>query len=236
MRVVVRISAPGANAVAYAALMRIASLAVLLLLLLVPAAGATDPTGKTAAEIRAYYSSGDWNRAVTKQAKKAKRWLTARTGQRRAPRKPALVLDIDETSLNNYPCLDGNGGLPYDGGLFAQCVVAYDAPAIRPVRSLFKRARDLDVSIFFITGRPDAIRDGTLRNLRAAGFRGRYELILQPAGYDKESLVPYKSGARRKIQRRGFDIIANVGDQRSDLRGGYSERTYKLPNPIYVSP
>jgi acid phosphatase len=207
-----------------------------LALALAPAAGATDPTGKSAAEIRAYYGSGDWSQAVAKQARRAKRWLRARTQARNAPRKPALVLDIDETSLDNYPCLDAGGGIPYEGGPFARCVLAYDAPAIRSVRSLFRRARALGVRVFFITGRPQSLRDGTMRNLRSAGFTGAYELVLQPNDYARESLVPYKRGARRKIQRRGFRILANVGDQRSDLRGGYSERTYKLPNPIYVTP
>jgi hypothetical protein len=28
-------------------------------------------------------------------------------------------------------------------------------------------------------------------------------------------------------------IIANLGDQFSDLAGGYAERTFKLPNPFY---
>jgi HAD superfamily, subfamily IIIB (Acid phosphatase) len=89
--------------------------------------------------------------------------------------------------------------------------------------------------VFFITARPEAIRAGTLQNLRAAGYKGKYELILQPDGYKPDSKVPYKSGARKQIQKRGFHILANVGDQKSDLKGGYSERTYKLPNPIYFT-
>ena len=145
------------------------------------------------------------------------------------------MLDIDETSLDNYPCLDEKGGIPYDAAVYAGCVVAYDAPAIKPVRSLFKRAKELKVKVFFITGRPEAIRAGTLENLKAAGYKGKYELILQPADYTEESKVPYKSGARKQIQKRGFTIVANVGDQQSDLKGGYSERTYKLPNPIYLT-
>ncbi|MGB6550988.1 MAG: HAD family acid phosphatase [Xanthobacteraceae bacterium] len=28
-------------------------------------------------------------------------------------------------------------------------------------------------------------------------------------------------------------MIANVGDQESDLSGGYAEKTFKLPNPFY---
>jgi predicted secreted acid phosphatase len=208
---------------------------VLLLVAAVPAFAATTPTGKSADEIRAYYDSGDWNRAVKKQATKAKAYLVKRTHGKRAARKPALVLDIDETSLDNYPCLNQSGGIPYSAVPYAVCVVAYDAPAIKPVRSLFRLAKDLKVKVFFITGRPEAIRAGTLQNLKAAGYKGRYELILQPAGYNDPSTVPYKSGARKQIEQRGFTIVANVGDQQSDLKGGYSERTYKLPNPIYFT-
>jgi len=208
---------------------------VLLLVAAVPAFAATTPTGKTADEIRAYYDSGAWNRAVKKQATKAKAYLIKRTHGKHAAKKPALVLDIDETSLDNYPCLNQSGGIPYSAVPYAVCVVAYDAPAIKPVRSLFRLAKDLKVKVFFITGRPEAIRAGTLQNLKAAGYRGRYELILQPAGYNDPSTVPYKSGARKQIEKRGFTILANVGDQKSDLSGGYSERTYKLPNPIYFT-
>jgi predicted secreted acid phosphatase len=205
------------------------------LLLAIPAFAATTPTGKSAAEIRTYYSSGDWNRAVKKQANKAKAYVIKRTHGRHAAKKPALVLDIDETSLNNYPCLNEKGGIPYDAGTYAVCVVAFDAPAVNPVRSLFRLAKQHGVKVFFITGRPEAIRAGTLTNLKASGYKGKYELILQPAGYTDPSMVPYKSGARKQIQKRGFTIIANVGDQQSDLNGGYSERTYKLPNPIYLT-
>ena len=209
----------------------------LIALLIVPvAATATDPTSQTAEQIREYRDSGDWGRDIAKQAKKAKAWLKKRTEARRAPKKPALVLDIDETALDNYPCLNEKGGIPYDGGIYGGCVVAYDAPAVKPVLSLFKRAKALGVKVFFITGRPEALRDGSLDNLRAAGYKGKYELHLRPADYDGESAVPPKRAARKAIQKRGFKIIANVGDQRSDLQGGYSERSYKLPNLIYLTP
>ena len=212
---------------------------VVITVLLVAAASAfaaTTPTDKTADQIRSYYSSGIWNRAVKKQAIKAKAYLVKRTHGRHAAKKPALVLDIDETGLDNYPCLNANGGIPYSAGPFAACVVKFDAPAVKPVRSLFRLAKDLGVKVFFITGRPEAIRDGTLTNLKASGYRGKYGLVFQPPGYSDPSMVPYKSGARKQIQQRGFTIIANVGDQQSDLAGGYSERTYKLPNPIYLTP
>ena len=43
----------------------------------------------------------------------------------------------------------------------------------------------------------------------------------------------HKIAARADIERRGFTIIANIGDQNSDLVGGYAEMTFKLPNPFY---
>ena len=208
-----------------------------LLALAVPALAATGPTGKSAAEIRAYYSSGDWNRAVKKQADKAKAYIAKRTKGKRAAKKPALVLDIDETSLNNYPCLNRKDGLPYQAGIYAGCVIEFKAPAIKPVLSVFKFAQKRHVHVVFITGRPELIRDGTLDNLKAAGFKGKYDLVLQPPSRGGDaSMVPYKSGARRQVEKRGYTILANLGDQRSDLKGGYSERTYKLPNVIYRTP
>jgi hypothetical protein len=31
-------------------------------------------------------------------------------------------------------------------------------------------------------------------------------------------------------------IVASVGDQQSDLDGGFAERTYKRPNPFHAIP
>src|SRR3954466_16042621 len=130
---------------------------IALLALAVPAFAATVPSGKSATEIRDYYNSGDWRQAVKKQADKAKAYLVKRTHGKHKAKKPALVLDIDETSLDNYPCLNSNGGIPYDPVKNILCVTAYDAPAVKPVLGLFKRAKQLKVKVFFITARPEGI-------------------------------------------------------------------------------
>jgi hypothetical protein len=44
----------------------------------------------------------------------------------------------------------------------------------------------------------------------------------------------YKTAARRALYREGYTIVANLGDQESDLRGGYAERTFKVPDPLYL--
>ena len=46
----------------------------------------------------------------------------------------------------------------------------------------------------------------------------------------------YKSLTRQHIESLGYDIVANFGDQFSDLNGGFSDPTFKMPNPMYFLP
>jgi predicted secreted acid phosphatase len=185
------------------------------------------------AEIRAYHDSGEWKADTTTQVRRAKAFVKSWLSSHKRPRakKPAIVLDIDDTSLSLYRCAEAK-----DFESASLCAVEPDLPAIPQVRSLYRYARDQKVAVFFITGRPEPLRKLSADSLRAAGYTGKLNLTLQPAGYEDPSRVPYKSGARRKIERRGYRILANLGDQRSDLKGGHSLRSYKLPNPMYFTP
>jgi predicted secreted acid phosphatase len=48
--------------------------------------------------------------------------------------------------------------------------------------------------------------------------------------------IQYKSGTRAYIESKGYDIVANFGDQFSDLLGGFANKTFKMPNPNYYLP
>jgi len=48
--------------------------------------------------------------------------------------------------------------------------------------------------------------------------------------------IAYKSGTRAYIESEGYDIVADFGDQFSDLEGGYADKTFKMPNPNYYLP
>ncbi|WFU80756.1 HAD family acid phosphatase [Bradyrhizobium sp. CIAT3101] len=50
------------------------------------------------------------------------------------------------------------------------------------------------------------------------------------------SASEFKTVARSDIENKGFSIIANVGDQWSDLVNGHAEMAFKLPNPFYFIP
>ena len=176
----------------------------------------------------AYHDSGEWNADTARQVRRARKfvghWLKAH--KRVRPRRPAIVLDIDDTSLSLYDCAKARN---FENSVL--CAVETDLPAIRQVHSFYDWARRHNVAVFFITGRPEGLRDITVTALRNAGYTGFLNLFLKPPSYTDPSVVGYKSGARKAIERKGYRILANLGDQRSDLKGGYSLRRYKLPEP-----
>ena len=107
--------------------------------------------------------------------------------------------------------------------------------ALAPTVALVRRARELGVAVFFVTGRPPELREATERNLREQGYEWD-GVVLQPAGASFASAVDFKAPERKRIAERGYTILLSMGDQQSDLDGGYAERTFKLPNPVYFLP
>jgi predicted secreted acid phosphatase len=189
-----------------------------------------------------YHDSGAYMADFARAAQPANDWLKQRAAQ---VSRPALVLDIDDTALTNWPVIVAN-----DFGRFATgpCLLpqgpcgwaawdlrGQDAP-LEPTLDVFRTARSLGMAVFFISGRPESQRAATERNLKAVGYEGYAQAYFTPDGAHYRSLVEFKAPTRQQIAAMGYTIIANMGDQLSDLDGGFSERTYKLPNPFYYIP
>jgi acid phosphatase len=75
-----------------------------------------------------------------------------------------------------------------------------------------------------------------VRNLESTGYTGYADLIMEPVGSHYDSAAAFKAPQRAHIESLGYTIVANIGDQPSDLDGGFSERTFLLPNPFYRIP
>jgi acid phosphatase len=160
-------------------------------------------------------------------------------------KRPALVLDIDETSLTNWPNLQADDfGFVADGTCdelpagpcgFNDWVLKGSAQAIEPAHKLFEAAKAKGVAVIFITGRPNSQRDITILNLDHAGYEGWTELRTRPDG-EGGTVQDYKTKQRINVEAEGYTIIANAGDQMSDIDGGHSGCTFKVPNPFYFIP
>lgn len=170
------------------------------------------------------------------EAEHAISFLRQRAAHNAEGQKLALVLDIDETTLSNYEEMV-KAGFAYDNKAFDAWVASASAPAIQGTLRLYKEAQRLGVSVFFLTGRPDAERAATERNLRAQGFDGYKELILRGPGDTTSTALEYKSARRARIAAEGYTIVLSVGDQWSDLKGKpEAEYSVKYPNPYYFIP
>jgi acid phosphatase len=192
-------------------------------------------------EVSTYVDSGRYETEVSAVVDQAAAFLESRV-----PRggKLAIVLDIDETALSNLPSFRANDwGFIIPGpcdlprgpcGLLAWIGMARAEP-VKPVLTLARLARARGVAVFFLTGRPERLREPTERNLKAAGYEWT-GVLLKPDALNTASPVEFKAAERKKLVGQGYTIIVNMGDQMSDLEGGFAERTYKLPNPFYFVP
>jgi acid phosphatase len=187
------------------------------------------------------YQAGDYEDEVAAVLADARAYVEERAGQ---VTHPAVVLDIDETSLSNWANLSANDfgfipngpcdRLPEGACGFNEWVLKSTASPIMPTLNFFDAAVAKGVSVFFITGRRDNQRQATLSNLDRAGYQGWTKLITRPDG-DSGSLQAFKTRERAKIEAAGYNIIANIGDQMSDL-GDVAECKFKVPNPFYLIP
>lgn len=184
------------------------------------------------ARLREYYQSGKYFTEMEQTLSEAKGYLQRQAKQPR-PHRLALVLDIDETALSNYQDLERLYFTRNPQALTAAYMMAGAQP-ISPVLSLYQEAINNNVAVFFVSERPNTpeIMSVTVNNLRKAGFSQWEEVILKPLDND-QSIQEFKTKTRRHITAHGFDIILNVGDQSSDLQGGYAEVKIKIPNPFY---
>src|SRR5262249_2265791 len=127
-------------------------------------------------QVEEYIRSGQYDADSASVVAQARSWLEERS---KTAVRPAIVLDIDETSLSNWPAYRLNGWARLVNG---ECDLekgpcglrAWQAlgqsKALPPTLALARRARELNVAVFFISARPAELREATERNLRTEGY------------------------------------------------------------------
>ncbi|GHF80978.1 HAD family acid phosphatase [Streptomyces sp. NRRL_ISP-5395] len=174
-------------------------------------APATAPAGSASA-LAADVDYGTWRKDVAAVVAEARPWIEARS-ESAGSEKQAIVLDIDNTALETHfhPFWE----LP--------------TPAAGDVRELARYADARGVAVFFVTARPGIIHSLTDWNLKKAGYPvdGLYVRSLPDLF---EEVSAYKTEQRAAIEAKGYKIIANIGNNTTDIVGGHAERGFKLPD------
>jgi predicted secreted acid phosphatase len=123
-------------------------------------------------------------------------------------------------------------------------------PAVPGMRRVVRAAANAGCKIVGLTGRSADQRKATITNLKkfyGDAFRSKFYFTKWADGHqpayvtcavkDACTRVEFKSQTRAHVEDKfGFKIIANFGDQFSDLLGGHASKAVKLPNPTYYLP
>jgi putative acid phosphatase of HAD superfamily subfamily IIIB len=128
---------------------------------------------------------------------------------------PAIVFDIDETTLSNYTAIEKDN-VAFGTNSQSEAVDKIGT-AIVPSRDLFNLAKQKGIAIFLITGRRENVRTPTAENLAEKALHGlqaadpapgggrRHDRRLQGrrAGEDRGSGLQDRGQRGRPVQRSG---------------------------------
>ncbi|MDG2525411.1 5'-nucleotidase, lipoprotein e(P4) family [Stenotrophomonas sp. HITSZ_GD] len=169
--------------------------------------------------------------------------------------KPAVVMDVDETVLDNSPYQARliRDNQEYDEVTWSNWVAEKKAKAVPGVVDFAKAASAKGVTILYISNRAQHLQEATLANLRAVGMPVADDSVFLGLGTfvkDCEQNGSEKN-CRRRLAGQKYRVLMQFGDQLGDFvqvvantpqgRGEllaqyddwFGERWWMLPNPSY---
>ena len=170
--------------------------------------------------------------------------------------KPAVIVDIDETMLDNSPYQVRliRSGLAYDDATWAQWVAEQQARPVPGAVEFANAANARGVTIIYLSNRTQDQRAASLANLRAAGLPVPDDSVYLGKGMPVEG-CQQASGSEKHCRRqwvsRHYRVLMQFGDQFGDFvqpqpntaqtraalmeqyGGWFGERWWMLANPSY---
>lgn len=174
-------------------------------------------------------------------------------GRPATARPAAVVLDVDETVLDNsaYEVRLVQDGTSYPDGWDAWCDGAQAGP-VPGAKAFIDAARALGVEVFFVTNRKAHLEAGTRKNLEREGMLvdRPFDVVLMRG--EQEDWTRDKESRRAHVART-HDIVMMAGDNLGDFlsvageapthaerqalvtasAGLWGTRWFMLPNPMY---
>jgi 5'-nucleotidase (lipoprotein e(P4) family) len=188
-------------------------------------------------------------------------WEALAKGERKSPMvdpgKTAVILDIDETTLDNSPYqarLVVNGE-HYDEFTWHQWCLEEKAAAVPGALEFARFAASKGVTVFYLSNRASDLSEATLDNLRKLGFPIASDDVFLGLGAIVQGCEQNGSdkGCRRELISRKYRVLLQVGDQLGDFvdviantpegreqavapyLDWVGQRWFVLPNPTYGS-
>ena len=169
---------------------------------------------------------------------------------RRSPQRAAVIVDADETVLDNsrFQAELVLRGLPYDAKAWHDWCERAEAGAVPGAVDFLTYAARRGVRVFYITNRRQAEKAGTIANLQRLSFPNVSDETVMARD---EGASSSKESRRQKVAAR-YRIVLLVGDNLNDFtdtfagksiadraaqvdhgRAQFGTRLIVVPNPMY---
>ncbi len=170
---------------------------------------------------------------------------------------PAVVLDVDETVLDNSPyqarLIDGDA--EYSDTTWDLWVAEKKAKAVPGALAFTQAAAKKGITVFYVTNRAVHLKDATIANLKALGFPLKDDNAFLGLGTFVKDCEQNGSEklCRRKLVAQKYRVLMQFGDQLGDFvqvlsntqadrqaladkyASWWGDRWFMLPNPSYGS-
>lgn len=166
------------------------------------------------------------------------------------PAKPAVVLDLDETVLDNSPYAGWQilNNQPFARDTWQQWTMLAQADTVPGSSAFLHLANQLGVQIFYVSNRRVEEKEATLKNLRNLGL----PQVADSTVYLRDT-TSSKVYRREAIAKKGYEIVMLIGDNLDDMAGIFERQKtnatrkavvdslrhlwgtkyFVLPNPVY---
>ncbi|WP_205953460.1 5'-nucleotidase, lipoprotein e(P4) family [Pseudoxanthomonas winnipegensis] len=171
--------------------------------------------------------------------------------------KPAVILDVDETVLDNSPYQARliRDNAEYDEVSWDRWVAEKKAKAVPGVVDFAKAANAKGVTLLYVSNRAVHLKDATIANLKAVGLPVADDSVFLGLGTNVPGCEQNgtEKNCRRKLAGQKYRVLMQFGDQLGDFvqvvantqadreklltqyRDWFGERWWMLAGPTYGS-
>ncbi|WP_340649315.1 5'-nucleotidase, lipoprotein e(P4) family [Pseudoxanthomonas winnipegensis] len=171
--------------------------------------------------------------------------------------KPAVILDVDETVLDNSPYQARliRDNAEYDEVSWDRWVAEKKAKAVPGVVDFAKAANAKGVTLLYVSNRAVHLKDATIANLKTVGLPVAEESVFLGLGTNVPGCEQNgtEKNCRRKLAGQKYRVLMQFGDQLGDFvqvvantqadreklltqyRDWFGERWWMLAGPTYGS-
>lgn len=141
--------------------------------------------------------------------------------KKKGPKPPAIVVDVDETVLDNSPfqaraILDG---LQFNYESWDAWILEQKAEPVPGSLPFLKYAAQQGVAVFYVTNRHHRTFEATFQNLKRLGYPiKRQHLMLRKTSSSKK--------ARRARIKKDYHIVLMVGDNLTDFSADFESHDH----------